>query len=396
MEPLRDDQLIADLHAVRPIPRPQFAAELDERAAAGFPRRSWLPRPSLARWRKGSPRRLLVPAGVTAAIAIAIATAVVATNSSEQGSGAEVAVLSPEEQHHSTAPAPASEGSAGSMYESELPSVPSHAAESEGMKGGTGYGAAAGSTTFGAESQVLPSKAPAPEEGSFRIHHRAVERSAEIVLGAAPDEVADDAAKVFEAVHANDGIVMRSSTRQGKAGEAGATFNLLIPSAKLGDALAAFSQIDAVRARHEATADITHPTVAAAELLRESRARIDSLLGQLEAAELESELEAVEAELRLERRRAARLAAQLGQLHRRASFSRVSLRIETGAAREPSSGGGAWGVDDALHDAGHVLTIAAAVTLIVLAILGPIALTALLAWLTHRAWIRRERRRVLS
>lgn len=42
MEPLRDDLLIADLQALRPTPRPQFAAELDERAAAGFPRRTWL------------------------------------------------------------------------------------------------------------------------------------------------------------------------------------------------------------------------------------------------------------------------------------------------------------------------------------------------------------------
>jgi len=188
---------------------------------------------------------------------------------------------------------------------------------------------------------------------------------------------------------------MRSSTRQGKAGAAGATFELLIPSAKLPDALAAFSEIDAVRSRHEATADITAPTVSAAELLKESRARIDSLLGQLEAADLESEREAVEAELRHERRHAARLAAQLDHLHKRAEYSRVSLRIVTGEGEE-STGGGAWGVDDAFHDAGHVLAVAAAVTVVALAILGPIALIALLAWLTHRAWVRRERRRVLG
>jgi hypothetical protein len=42
MEPTRDNQLIADLQALRPTPRPRFAAELDERAAAGFPRRSRL------------------------------------------------------------------------------------------------------------------------------------------------------------------------------------------------------------------------------------------------------------------------------------------------------------------------------------------------------------------
>ena len=40
MESSRDDKLAATLSALRPAPRPAFAAELDERAAAGFPRRS--------------------------------------------------------------------------------------------------------------------------------------------------------------------------------------------------------------------------------------------------------------------------------------------------------------------------------------------------------------------
>ena len=41
MEPYKDDNdLAAELRALRPEPRPEFAAELDERAAAGFPRRS--------------------------------------------------------------------------------------------------------------------------------------------------------------------------------------------------------------------------------------------------------------------------------------------------------------------------------------------------------------------
>ena len=40
METPRDDQLAANLKALRPTPRPEFAAELDERAAAGCPRRS--------------------------------------------------------------------------------------------------------------------------------------------------------------------------------------------------------------------------------------------------------------------------------------------------------------------------------------------------------------------
>jgi len=390
MEPLRDDQLIADLQALRPTPHPEFAAELDKRAAAGFPRRPRL-------LRRGAPvfftamrnkgpadlRRLLVPACALAVIAIAVTAVVVATNQTEtRSSGASALGLLNGATTEEAAPEASEKAPQGAAAAQSAPS-----AEAEEASG----------TAFEAEGTVpgLPSKVAPKDVPLAPLRHRAVERSAEVVLAAKPDDVADDATKVFEAVHANNGIVMRSSTQEGRAGEAGATFELLIPSAKLGDAMAAFSEIDHVRSRHEATADITTPTVSAAELLKESRARIDSLLAQLEAAETEEEREAIEAELRHERRHAGRLAAQLTHLHRRADFSRVSLRIETGGADE-SSGGGAWGIDDAFHDAGHVLTVAAAVTLVALAVLGPIALIALLAWLTHRAWLRRERRRVLG
>ena len=392
MEPLRDDQLIADLRALRPTPRPEFAAELDERAAAGFPRRSLLgtkgaPAFLTAIWNKGPAhaKRLLLPTGGVALAAIAVATVLVVSNDGET-SHTDVA-LSP----HPTKAEP--KRSAKNIDGNGAYVKPSHAASG------------ASATEFEGEVETAPNPASSSEEIvpfsqesalSFDPRHRAVERSAEITLAANPDDVADDATRVFEAVHANNGIVMRSSTREGAAGEAGATFELLIPSGKLGDAMAAFSEIDHVRSRHEATADITAPTVSAAELLKESRARIDSLLVQLEAAETEEEREAVEAELRQERRHRARLRSQLQQLQKRADFSRVSLRIETGSGSEESSGGGAWGIDDALHDAGHVLTVAAAVTLVALAVLGPIALIAFLAWLTHRAWVRRERRRVLE
>lgn len=351
MEPLRDDQLIAELQALRPTPRPAYAAELDERVAAGFPRRRAVSLPPVhRRLRNVRLRRLLVPAGGLAALVIAVAAALVSSG----GSTSEQIDL-----------------------HSEMTRVPTPQAES---------GAASAAAAAGVQPRNL--------DFGTAIHHRDIERSAAITLGAAPEDVAGDSAKVFEAVHAHRGIVMRSSTSQGKRGEAGARFELLIPSRELGAALAAFSEIDTVRSRHEATADITGPTVSAAELLKESRARIDSLLGQLEAAETESEREAVEAELRHERRRASRLAAQLDNLHRRADYSRVLLRIETG--REEEGAGGAWGFDDALHDAGRILAVAAAATLVALAVLGPIALIALLASLTHRAWVRRERRRALG
>lgn len=391
MDTPRDDRLAEELRALRPEPRPEFTAELDERAAAGFPRRSRLRLPSLGSLESLRPRRLLLPAGAAALLAIVVATAVVSTSQNgDEGLPPEsYALLDQKPQPERSAGAPQSappagagssagdsanpEESAGVQYGADVPTTAS--AESNSSSGAEAYGAA-----------VSPPPSAEPR-------NRAVERSAELVLGAAPGDVGEDTSKVFEAVHAHDGIVMRSSSREGKAG--GARFELLIPSAKLSDALASLSAIDEVLSRHEATTDITAPTVTTGELLRDSKARIDSLLSQLEEAETEAEREVVETELRQERRHRASLRASLQNLQRRADLSRVLVRIETRAG-DPSSDGGAWGVGDALDDAGKILAAAAAVTVVALAILGPIALIALLAWLTHRAWVRRERRRVLG
>lgn len=88
-------------------------------------------------------------------------------------------------------------------------------------------------------------------------------------------------------------------------------------------------------------------------------------------AETETEAEIVEAELRGERRRAAELHARLARLYRRTAYSHVSVRIES----DPSTGsGGSWGLDDATGEAGHILAVAAGVTLIGLAVLAPLAL----------------------
>jgi hypothetical protein len=386
----KDDQLAEDLRALKPTPRPEFTAKLDERAAAGFPRRSRLPRPSLSlpSW---SPRRTLIPAGGVAVIAVAIASALVATADESDQQGFVRQLSAPPSAGNSTP------GSAkGPQFaQGSGPGAPVEATAEEASPEIEKYQRTTGATEVSAAADVqrFNGRLNLTRQGGQRP--RAVERSAQIVLAAEPGDVAEDSRQVFEAVHAHDGIVMRSSTQEGKAGAAGARFELLIPSARLGDALAALSEIDEVRSRSEATADITAPTVNVGELLQDSKARIDSLLGQLEAAEIESEREAVEAELRQERRHRARLRAQLQELQKRADFSRVSLRIETGAA-EDSSGGGTWGVDDAASDAGQILSTAAAVTLVALAVLAPIALIALLAWLAHRTWVRRERRRVLS
>jgi len=381
------------LAEVRSTPREDFAAELDELVAAGFPRRSRfgsLPLAGLAaRLRATPPQRLLFASGSAALAAIAIATVLVASHDSSHAPIALDSERQPAPRHHV-------------QFSEAVPQVAAPAAP--GQQAGSGAaGSNAEALTESAESlkpstEYLRAYGPSLSNSNAsyptlsRSNHRDVERSAEIGLLADPAEVADDSAKVFSAVHDARGIVLHSTTTAGR--NAGAHFDLLIPSAKLGDAFAAFSSIDEVRSRHEATADITAPTVALGERLQDSRARIDGLLAQLSSAETESESEAIAIELRGERRHAAALRSRLAELHRRVDFSRVSLRIETGASStEP---GGGWGIGDAWGDAGHILGVAAGVTVVGLAILTPLALIFVFAWLAHRLWLRARREQALD
>jgi hypothetical protein len=407
MESFKDDKLAATLSALRPAPRPAFTAELDDRVAAGFPRQTASTASLLSRvverLRGLSPRRALVPAVATALVALVAATLIVATGSGDSDSADQVAI------------APTSAGRTQATLQERLSKQRTDPQVEEFFEGQpekskqSNFDAAgpvvrnSGSVAVEASGTAVHSQIRPSFQGlnnrsasyASAAPHRDVERSAEMVLGADPAEVSDDAAKVFAAVHAVNGIVLRSSTSGGPAGRAGAEFELLIPSARLGDALAAFSGIAEVRSRHEATNDITAPTVNLSERLQDSKAKIESLLNDLAATETEAERDAVEAQLRTERSRAAFLRSQLSNLQRKASFSRVSLRIETGATSS-SSGGGGWSIGDALHDAGHILAVAAGVAIIGLAILAPLALIAALIWLANRAWVRRGRQRALG
>jgi uncharacterized protein DUF4349 len=392
MEPYRDDEITAALSALRPALRPTFAAELDARVAAGFPRDSRLgefsPLEAFDRLRGLKPRHILLPAGAVALTAIIIATIVVSQAPSRQGNNESLSF-------REDAPGAVNENfDASGSYMRGTTRV----GKGDNLKAlePSSSGAASTELERSAASKGMLSMGAASPSTAFDAQNRAVERSAEITLGTDPAGVGDAAAKVFDVVHANRGIVLASSTSDGVAGEAGAEFELLIPSAKVGDAMASFSAIAEVRSRHEATTDITAPTVGVAEHLRDSKARIDGLLTQLAVADSDSEREAVEAELATERRRAAGLRASLQNLERRANLSRIELRIESGEEGAAPGSEGSWGIGDALHDAGRILAVGAAVSLVGLAIVGPIALIALLAWLAHRAWLRRARRHALG
>lgn len=389
MDRFDDDTLLAELRAIRPTPRPEFTAELDERVAAGFPRRSDASATLFAaladRWRALTPRRRLIPVLASAFAVLVVATVVVGiagSGSNDLNTGSGNGFLSETSTFGDEEAAEEAGGGAEEAAESMVaPATPRHAEAESGAAG----------------VEAAPAEKAAPK--TFAPGHRDIERSASVTLGTKPGEVSSAAGKVFEAVHAANGVVLHSKVQSGSAGATGAYFDLLIPSAKLDDTLAAFSQIAEVRERHDATNDITAPTVGAAEELRDSNASIEGLLKELGDAETEAERESVEARLREERNRHAAIRARLDRLDKRASMSEVTVRIVTdhgAGVTPPGKGDGSWGVGDALHDAGHILAIAAGVALIGLAILGPIALIALVVWLANRFRLRLLRERTLS
>jgi hypothetical protein len=370
----------AELRQLRAEPRPEFAADLDARAAAGFGgggsatdrlSRTW------ERFRSAPLRRQLMPVAASGLAAIVVATAIVASVGEEQGGGSDGTVLSnaPQSGGGATAAEPAA----------PVPSVTEQAGRLDHAAQAPGAGALAEKQTG--------------DTGPFASgeRHRFKETSAQLTLGTDAGQVQQVADDVFGVVGRYDGIVLSSSVEDGAEGDAGATFELLIPSPRLSDTLADLSQIAEVRSRQKSSLDITAPVVTVGEHLRDTRAEVAGLLKQLANADTDEERAAVEQQLRFQRSRVAALRARLNGLQRRANFSRISLEVVTGdAATFPGTGGDEWTIGDALHDAGRILAVAAGVTLIGLAVLAPIALLALLAWLIGRSWIRQSRERALG
>lgn len=388
------EELTAELHALRETPSEEFAAKLDARAAAGFPGRrrgatvlTRLPGVDAAsrlteRLRTAGPRRKLLPALAGVSTVIVVATAVVVSTGRDgagPGDGGEQPTVGVSSGAIKTAPA--------GDTAAQLPGLERELAPNEG-----------GRAAVAPQSDVIVPEPPLPGGGTAPgIRNRQVERSAELTLGTEPEQVQDVAGKAIDVVGRYRGIVLSSSVRDGGEGEAGARFDLLIPSVRLSGALADLSSLAEVRTRSENTLDITAPFVSAREHLRDARAEAEGLLRQLAEADTDTERASVKAQLQIVRGRIAAFRSQVDRLERRADFSRVSLQIVTGdQAAIPGTGGGSWTIGDALHDAGRVLAVAAGIALIAAALILPLGLLGGAAWAARRIYLRRARAQTLS
>jgi uncharacterized protein DUF4349 len=344
---LTDEQIGAELRALRPAPSMGFIAELDRRAAAGFPARQTRPITRRLSWKR------LIPAAAAAALAVVVAGLALSDR------GTELTSREPSQDQVQPAVGGASGGAnLSAPRESVAPTT----------------------------AQPLP---PVPSDQLKPGQQRVQERSASLSLSTDAgnvEEVSDGVVAVTDRYH---GIVASSQVNT-SGGRGGASFDLRIPSQNLQAALADLSGLAHVSSRSEGSLDITAPFVTARERFDDAKATVDGLLDQLANASSASEIASIREQLRTARAELAAARAELAGLKQRADFSRLSVSV-TGDGR-----GGSWSIGDAADDAVSVLEAIGGAALIALAVLVPLAALVALGWLGGRELQRRRREATLD
>jgi Domain of unknown function (DUF4349) len=340
---LTDEQLGAELRALRVTPEGDFAAELDRHVSAGFPAEQSVKAASTLRWSR------LLPA--LAAVA-AIVAVVVAINSSSQ---------------------------------TEFSSAPAVKNQSGGSAAGSSAGQGAPSESVVPQT-AAPPISPVPPVGG-RPHNgqpQIQEQSASLGLSTDADELQDAADGVIQVTDRYDGFVDSSTVHAGGS-NGHASFSLRIPTVHLQDALADLSDLGHVTSRDEGSTNVTGAYIDAGKAYRRARAKVDSLLEDLRNASSPSEAASIKQQLAGARDQLAAARAGLRGLKQRVALTPVSVEITA------HGDGSSWSIGDAAHDAGDVLEAIGGALLIALAVLVPLAALCALGWLGARELSRRRR-----
>lgn len=357
----------------RPDPDPGWAAELDEAAAARFPRPEGSGGSALAglltRLGDLMPRRMtpLVAGLATLAVVSVVAATTLSGGDRDQAGTASLDALPTTVAPGGVAGGDASAGSA-------LELAPDASAD---------------------DATAFP--APGRESGPISpgTENRKVDRDVTMTLAAPPEEVNEVSDEAIAITRDLDGIVATSSVSSA-GDEASATLELVIPTRNLDAAIDRLTEIGDVRSLNETTVDITHPYVSAKDRLADAEAERRELIEALGNADSAEEAEALRLQIADARKRIARAQAQFDRIARRAQLSEVSLTITGDRNASGGEEGGDRTLGDWLDDALGVLRDVAGVLLISAAILVPLGLLAAIAWLVISRLLRRRRERALD
>jgi Domain of unknown function (DUF4349) len=386
------EDLERELRAERPEPDREFARRLDDWAAAGFPRGDDLDprrfpgrRGPVAAWLRGvrerlattPPRRVLAP--VAAALTLVVVASVAVTREDGMDGGGASGVSD----------TPSGEDAAGALEPapSPMPGAAEGAPAVESMSGGD----AATRADELAAPQAARDIGPAGRRQAQRV---------DITLATSPEEFRDAADGVLDVVRDHRAFVVRSSVRGGDpelqdAEPGNASFQLRIPAVGLQSALAALSDLGHVVSRTDGTVDITSRFTSAERRIEELTRERERLLEQLEDAETRAERRSIRAQLRIVAAGLTDAEDDLARAQNRVRMVPVSVSI-TADTSVDDGGGSSWGIDDAADDALDVLRFAGGVALVSAAVLVPIALIGIAAWVVATRARARARERALD
>jgi hypothetical protein len=340
---LTDEQIRAELTALRETPSEQFAAELDAWAAEGFPAVKDLKtsesRLAPSFWPR---RRPLLAAAACAVLVITVAAAGVAGYL----------------------------GGRNNDTVTPLSSIRDESSNKLSAKPSTGAAAA---------PDVFLQQASPPRNNRTQIQ----ELSASLGLSTDADKIQEAADGVVQVAGRYEGFVDSSNVHVGGS-DGHARFTLRIPAAHLRDALDDLSDLGRVTLRDEGSANVTGAYVDAGKSYRDARAKVDSLLEELGNASSPSEADAIRQQLETARQELAASRAALGGVKQRVTYAPVSVEIT-------AQGDGNWSIGDAADDAVGVLEAIGGAALITLAVLVPLGVLSALAWFGAQALQRRRR-----
>jgi Domain of unknown function (DUF4349) len=241
---------------------------------------------------------------------------------------------------------------------------------------------------MGSGESVQPQRASG--QGSDRRDKRFQERSASLTLSTQRRDIDRVAGQISQVTAELGGFVASSSISSNQGGQ----LELRVPSNRLDDAIQRLSRLGRVRELSRRSVDITSGVVSSRNRLRDARAEREALLKQLAVADTVNETESIRERLDIVAREIASYRRALRNVMNRANFANVSVALVP--SRGGDDEGGAWTPGDAFDDALRVLEVAVGVALVAAAVLLPLALIWLLAWLARRGITRRRRERALD
>ncbi len=397
-------ELTLMLAAEAPEPEPDFARQLDERAALGFPRERRAARITFARARAAAALRGLTvkrpPLALLGGVASLLAVLAVVVSLGDGNGETERAALDAggsvaREQGRGPGGAPLMDGGA-----SRTPNQPPAATLRRERALDAGIAAEPAVIRPERRRSALAFPVPPPGNPPRRPgfvpgeRDRRIERSAALTLAAPGDELDKVAAGIATVTDRHRGFVLNSTLATGDEGATtGGEFELRLPAARLDAALADLAKLGQVRSRATAGEDVTAAFVTAGDRLQAARAERRGLLQRLENATTDVEAESLRLQLDANAGEINRLRGRIANLRVRTNYADVSVTLESRNGDSGVSGDGLGGaLDDALDSLGDALEL----SIRVLGVALPLGLLAAAIALGARSIQRRRRESALS